>query len=154
MGMRGHRFFGAFCSAVAVGLIAGCAGPAAPGTLNGEPVTQGSEESGLIVVSSQASSGKSLVITKSVLPSAGYVVAYADGAGAPGARLGQTDLLDSGTHQNVTVSLDTPVKDGAVVHIMLHAEDNKNSSFDFPEHDAPMTVKGAVIEATITVRVS
>ena len=75
-------------------------------------------------------------------------------AGAPGARLGQTELLDPGAHQNVTVSLDTPVKDGAVVHIMLHAEDNKNSTFEFPEHDAPMTANGAVIEAAITVRVS
>lgn len=106
------------------------------------------------MVSSRPTDGNSLVIDRVVLPKAGYVVAYADGAGAPGARLGQSALLQQGSHDAVPLPLDVAVKDGAVVHVMLHAEDNGNSSFEFPEHDAPLAVDGSVIEASITVRVS
>jgi hypothetical protein len=77
----------------------------------------------------------------------GYLVVYADGNGAPGARLGASSLLRSGV-QKTPVTVKIPSTTGSV-WIVLHRNGDGNETLDFPGADAPMNdpvTGGAMVE--------
>lgn len=117
----------------------------------GDPVVRGDEASDLVRATSQRSSGEVVIVDEVVLSSPSYVVVYADGGGAPGAQLGASELLEPGTATDVAVTLERPLQDDATVHAMLHAEDNGNDVFDFPEHDAPVEVGVGIVEVPFMI---
>jgi hypothetical protein len=88
------------------------------------------------------------------LEAAGYVVVYADGQGAPGARLGASALLPAGEHHDVEVVLATPLRASARVFVMIHREDTGNRSFDFPKGDAPVQQAGSVLVIGVQTEVA
>lgn len=139
-------------------LVAGCTGakptPEASIVRQGNPASAGANGKGELVARSQSGDGSTIVVDLATLPKPGYVVVYADGGGAPGQRLGASSLLSEGPHKDVAVALSSKVSDGATLHVMLHAEDNGDKTFDYPSHDAPLEIDGAVIETTLTVKVS
>lgn len=120
----------------------------------GEPVERGDSTSALVSASPQQSDGTSVTVDRVVLASGpGYVVIYADGGGAPGRRLGVSDLLDTGESDDLMVRLDQALDEGATVHAMVHAEDNGNESFDFPAADQPVTLEDGIVEVAFRVDV-
>lgn len=119
----------------------------------GKPIELGSAKIGSLVAFRQRNDGSFVVIDKVVLPKGGYVAIYADGGGAPGQRLGVSALLMGGPSKDVRIELTKRLSSDAVVHAMLHAEDNKNRTFEFPEHDAPILSDGRVLEAAFKVMV-
>ncbi|MBO9521158.1 MAG: hypothetical protein J7518_06425 [Nocardioidaceae bacterium] len=139
-----------------VGSLAGCSGGDSGPEVRriGKPVEIGAAKTGALSASSQRTDGTFVVVDEVVLPRAGYVVVYADGNGAPGRELGVSKLLAKGTSTNVKVKVSPRLTSKVTVHTMLHAEDNKNHSFDFPGHDAPVAVKGSVVETPITIEVT
>lgn len=142
---------------VSFSLLSGCGGGDGSGGKAisiGKPVERGDNKLGKVIASPQrVANGSYVVIDKVVLPKGGYVAIYADGKGAPGRRLGVSKLLSAGTTKNVRVTLNPKLTSKTVVHAMLHAEDNKDKTFDFPKHDAPLGSGGGVIEAAFKVEV-
>lgn len=114
-----------------------------------EPATTGRSGSAIrsrqatgfgLVVRNQAGSGRSVIIDQaSIHVGGGYVAVYEDGNGAPGRRLGASELLTAGTHRDVTVKLSVAVRGSRRVWVILHREDNRNRTFDFPDGDSPAT---------------
>ena len=60
----------------------------------------------------QDSDGTSIVIASVTLPSPGFIAVHADADGGPGAVIGHSDLLPTGTSINVVVTLDEPLTGG------------------------------------------
>ena len=77
----------------------------------------------------------------------GFLVVYADGNGAPGARLGASPLLSSGVQESA-VTVKIPTASGPV-WLVLHRNGDGNETLDFPGADAPMNDPasgGAMVE--------
>lgn len=119
----------------------------------GDAVERGTEKAGSVAASPQRGDGKFVVVDEVVLPKGGYVVIYADGEGAPGQRLGVSKLLEPGPSTNTRIELSDEVDSGDVVHAMLHAEDNGDEDFDFPDHDAPIVAQGSIVEVPFEITV-
>lgn len=119
----------------------------------GKPVEIGAAKTGSVTATGQRTDGSFVLIDDVTLAKAGYVAVYADGNGAPGRLLGASALLQKGTSKDVRVKVSPRLTSKVTVHVMLHAEDNKNNTFEFPKHDAPVTTKGAVLETPIKVEV-
>lgn len=66
----------------------------------------------------------------------GFLVVYADGNGAPGTRLGASELLQSGTQKTAVVV--KIANSTAPVWLVLHRNGDGNQTLDFPGADAPM----------------
>jgi hypothetical protein len=121
----------------------------------GDPVELGDDASFLVALAPQESDGGTLVVDEVVLTdSPGFVVIYDDGDGAPGRQLGVSSVLPAGRSTNVPVELDVPLEEDAVVHAMVHLDDDADGTFGFPESDAPATVDGRIVEVAADVTVT
>ena len=121
----------------------------------GEAVELGDESSFLVRLSPQESDGTSVVIDEVVLTgSPGFVVVYDDGDGAPGRQIGASAVLEPGRSTDVRVVLDEPLDGTAVVHAMLHLDDDGNGQLDYPAHDAPATAGEGIVVVSADVTVS
>jgi len=119
------------------------------------PVTKGDKSSFFLAAASQSGDGKTLKISEAVFTgSKGWVAIHSDANGAPGPVIGVSKLLDSGTSTDITVTLDKPLTASAKVFPMLHLEDNNNTTYDFPNGDAPAKVGADVIVLPIEITVS
>jgi hypothetical protein len=77
----------------------------------------------------------------------GFLVVYADGAGAPGTRVGESGLLSAGV-QKSAVMVEIPNSD-VPVWLVLHRNGDGNETLDFPGADAPMnnpSTGGALVQ--------
>lgn len=92
-------------------------------------------------VATQDTGAKSVIVTTVSLQQPGYIVIHADDNGSPGAVLGQSALLQAGTHTNISVPLS--VKNNTTYWAMLHT-DNGNGTYATAE-DAPTTNGGVVV---------
>lgn len=72
------------------------------------------------------------------LDAPGYAGIYEDGDGAPGRLMASSDLLKKGHHEDVKVKLPTDFS-GTSIFVVLHSEDNSNTTLDFPSNDAPVS---------------
>lgn len=121
----------------------------------GDPVELGDETSFLVRLSPQEGDGTVVVVDEVVLTgSPGFVVIYDDGDGAPGRQIGVSDVLTAGRSTDVRVELDEPLEATAVVHAMLHLDDDGNSAFDYPAHDAPATAGEGIVVVSAEVMVN
>jgi len=68
----------------------------------------------------------------------GWVVVHADDAGAPGAILGKTRLIN-GFWRDVPVTLARPAGDGERLWAVLHVDEGTVGEFEFPGPDAVVT---------------
>jgi len=118
------------------------------------PVTKGDKASFFLEASPQTSDGKTIKIDQAIFTGTkGWVGIHADAGGAPGPVIGVSKLLDAGTSSNITVTLDKPLTATAKVFPMLHLEDNNNTTYDFPNGDAPAKVGADVVVLPITITV-
>lgn len=98
-----------------------------------------------------------LIIASASLPTQGFVALFAADASSPtqlGALLGHVSL-DEGTHEEITVTLDTTLDAGAMVIAQLHADSPADMMLDYsadtPTQDPPILVFGDPVQATFTV---
>lgn len=120
----------------------------------GEQVERGDAGAVLVQATPQTSDGSRILVDTVVLTDGpGYLVIYSDGGGAPGQQLGVSERLDAGEHEDVVVELEEPLDETAVVHAMVHLEDNGNDSFDFPEADQPATLDDGIVVVPLEIEV-
>ena len=102
----------------------------------------------------QTSGGKTIKVPEAYFKDAGYIAIHADAGGTPGPVIGVSDLLKAGERSDVKIKLTKPLTDTAKVWPMIHLEDNNNTTYDFPNGDAPAkTADGKVVTLAITVTV-
>lgn len=123
-------------------------------TRTGDAVELGDPSSFLVRLSPQESDGTSVVVDEVVITgSTGFVAVYSDGDGAPGRLLGASDVLEAGSTTDVVVELDEPLEETAVLHAMVHLDDDGNGRLDFPAHDAPATDGTGIVVVAAEVSV-
>jgi hypothetical protein len=132
-------------------LLASCSASAATDHATPPGTELGDRHSYLLrVASPQSGDGHKVVVAEVVIDTGqGYAVAYADGHGAPGVRLGVSALLPTGSSTDVSIPLDPAVSLPAHLYVMVHKEDNGNSTFDFPKGDAPAQAGAGVLVTTV-----
>ncbi|MFA6522472.1 MAG: hypothetical protein WCT24_02710 [Patescibacteria group bacterium] len=84
-----------------------------------------------------------LVTFSTTLVAPGFVTIHETMSDAPAAVIGTSGYLETGEHQNVIISLDTPMSSGYKYVALLHA-DNGDQQFVM-EEDLPVMVNGEVI---------
>ena len=98
-----------------------------------------------------------LTIASASLPTQGFVALFAADTSSPtqlGALLGHVSL-DEGTHEEITVTLDTTLDADTTIIAQLHADTPADMMFDHsadtPTQDPPILVLGDPVQATFTV---
>jgi VCBS repeat-containing protein len=88
-----------------------------------------------------------VTIPEAVIDADGWLVIHEDDGGNPGAVLGNSELLEPGTTENVEVTLNRAVVDGETLHAMLHYDDPADGTYNFPtdNEDPPVEVDGDVV---------
>ncbi|MBA3653928.1 MAG: hypothetical protein H0W70_07010 [Actinobacteria bacterium] len=111
----------------------------------------GDDASYSIHAADQEGKGKAIKLPRVYLKEKGYVAVHADAGGAPGPVLGVSDLLEAGDHKKVRIKLEKPLTSAADVWPMIHVEDNNNSTYDFPNGDAPAKIGEQVAQVKMHV---
>ena len=111
-----------------------------------------------ITADAQDSDGTSVTVASVTLPAPGFVAVHADNDGAPGAILGNSELLPAGESTDVVVSFDEPLTDNQTAFPMAHVDVNDNGVYEFNGSDVtidqPATTEDgmiAVIPVELTV---
>lgn len=91
-------------------------------------------DSTVVVVNQKASS--SVKIDQAALVKPGYIVIHEQKDGELGPTIGNSQLYQAGTFENVTVELSRPAVSGETLYAMLH-DDDGNGVYEFPGPDAP-----------------
>jgi len=118
-------------------------------------VTKGDKSSFYLAATPQSGDGKTVKVdTATFTGTKGWVAIHSDAGGAPGPVIGVSKLLDAGTASDIVINLDKPLTATAKVFPMLHLEDNNNTTYDFPNGDAPAKVGADVVVLPIEITVS
>lgn len=108
-----------------------------------------------IVASDQQSDGDTLTISQiDIEEGSAYAVAYRSTNGAPGERLGYSELLGSGSHRDVNITLDNALLVTTEVFLMLHREGSGNTILNYPGPDSPVQEDGRVLAAIVEIEIS
>ncbi|MFC7044239.1 hypothetical protein ACFQH6_01420 [Halobacteriaceae archaeon GCM10025711] len=106
-------------------------------------------ENASVTFDDQTSNGSAVVVQSVTLPEGGFVVIHDDSlfAGdAVGSVVGNSEYLEPGTHENVTVTLDESFNESVTLVAMAHLDTNENQVYDFSAtngtDDGPYTVGG------------
>lgn len=104
----------------------------------------------LVRAADQQTRGASVTVAAATFTgSGGWVVVHADDYGTPGPIIGVSSLRPPGMSNAVSVPLSRPVPSSAYVIVMLHREDDGNTTFDYPAHDWPQVVSGQIVEVRV-----
>nr|WP_281361601.1 BGTF surface domain-containing protein [Natronomonas gomsonensis] len=118
-----------------------------------------------VSITNQTTDGTTVTVDSVYVPDGGFVTIH-DGTLLDGATFdsvrGTSDYLESGEHEDVEVTLDTPYEgDNGTVIAMPHQDSNDNEEYDFVtsegEEDAPyLNAEGEIVldSATLTVDTS
>ena len=104
-----------------------------------------------VTVEDQMSDGTAIVIVSVELPSAGFIAVHADNGGSPGAVIGHSDLLPSGTSTNVTVTLDQPLEGTSIVWPMAHIDIDGDGVYTFNPPDNATDVPAVTADGNVAV---
>jgi len=123
------------------------------------------EEDGRIVeaatatvsISDQESDGSEVVVDSAQLSDGGFIVIH-DGSllegEVAGSVVGNSEYLEAGSHEDVTITLDEPMDENFTAIAMPHLDTNGNEAYDFPDADGPYTENGSAVTASANVTVS
>ena len=113
-----------------------------------------------VKMDNQTSDGSSVTVDFARLDDGGFVTIHDDtllDGDALGSVRGTSDYLDSGTHEDVTVSLDDPVSGESTLIAMPHRDTNGNQTYDFVSSEAgadgPYTDDSGAITNAASVQV-
>ena len=99
----------------------------------------------------QDSDGTSIVVASVTLPSPGFIAVHADADGGPGAVIGHSDLLPTGTSINVAVTLDEALAGSATVWPMVHIDVDGDGVYDFAPPDVLDDLPGVTTGGEVAV---
>jgi len=123
------------------------------------------EEDGRIVegatatvsISDQESDGSEVTVDSAQLSEGGFIVIHdstlLEGEVA-GSVVGNSEYLEAGSHEDVTITLDEPMDENFTAIAMPHLDTNGNEAYDFPDADGPYTQNGSAVTASANVTVS
>jgi PGF-CTERM protein len=140
---------------VAVLVVSALAGPA--GAIAAAQST--ADETPGVTFDDGTAGGSTVVVDEVTVPDGGFVTIHDDtltDGDVLGSVVGTSAYLEAGTHENVTVSLDSTVESGTF-HAMAHRDTDGDRTYTFVssngEADGPYTVDGdiAMDDANVTV---
>lgn len=88
-----------------------------------------------INASDQSGDGSTVVVESLTLPAAGFIAVHADDGGAPGAVIGNTEILPAGESTDVEVPISEALSGTVTVWPMAHIDTNANEAYDFAPPD-------------------
>ncbi|MDT3436589.1 BGTF surface domain-containing protein [Haloarcula sp. 1CSR25-25] len=117
------------------------------------------EEDGQIVaadtatvsISDQESDGSEVVVDSAQLSEGGFIAIHA--GSASGDVVGNSDYLEAGSHEDVTITLDEPQDEDFTAVAMPHLDTNGNEAYDFPDADGPYTSNGTAVTDSANVTI-
>ncbi|MDT3436591.1 BGTF surface domain-containing protein [Haloarcula sp. 1CSR25-25] len=123
------------------------------------------EEDGRIVegatatvsISDQESDGSEVVVDSAQLSDGGFIVIHDSSlleGEVAGSVVGNSEYLDAGSHEDITITLDEPMDENFTAIAMPHLDTNGNEAYDFPDADGPYTANGSAVTASANVTVS
>ncbi|WP_172795740.1 PGF-CTERM sorting domain-containing protein [Haloferax sp. Q22] len=128
-----------------------------PFTADGGAVVASAHTSVNAVVTAMAQSGDGTTVTVDsvTLHNGGFVTVHdatvTEGQVFESVR-GTSAYLEPGTHENVEISLDTPLEESGTIVPMAHMDTNGNEAYDFVtsegEHDGPYVAAGGAVVTT------
>jgi PGF-CTERM protein len=142
--------------------ISGVASATAVGTQAGGAQADSTDELQATVEFSGGTSGGTTVTVDRVTLSEGGFVTIHDASLGDGEVLrsvrGTSAYLEQGTHENVTVTLDSPLREDATLTAMAHRDTNGDRAYEFVSSnggvDGPYTTDGDIVAAAANVTVS
>jgi len=123
------------------------------------------EEDGRIVeaatatvsISDQESDGSEVTVDSAQLSEGGFVVIHDSSlleGEVEGSVVGNSDYLEAGSHDDITITLDEPMDENFTAIAMPHLDTNGNEEYDFPDADGPYTQNGSAVTDSANVTVS
>jgi len=117
------------------------------------------EEDGRIVeadtatvsISDQESDGSEVTVDSAQLSDGGFIAVHA--GNASGDVIGNSDYLEAGSHDDITITLDEPVDEDFTAVAMPHQDTNGNEAYDFPGDDGPYTSNGTAVTDSANVTI-
>ncbi|WP_336337277.1 DUF7282 domain-containing protein [Haloarcula brevis] len=117
------------------------------------------EEDGRIVeadtatvsISDQESDGSEVVVDSAQLSDGGFIAIHA--GSASGDVVGNSEYLEAGSHEDITITLDEPMDEDFTAVAMPHLDTNGNEAYDFPDADGPYTINGTAVTDSANVTV-
>ncbi len=110
-----------------------------------ETTRQLDPDAATVSFSDQSTTGRSVVVDSVELGDGGFVVIHdsslLDGEVAPSV-IGNSEYLEPGSYEDLTVRLDEPLEEGDTLIAMAHQDTNSNQTYDFPDADGPYTEDG------------
>ncbi|QGA82329.1 BGTF surface domain-containing protein [Halomicrobium sp. LC1Hm] len=108
-----------------------------------------------VSISNQTTDGSTVTVDSVTTENGGFVAIHLNNAS--GEVIGNSEYLDSGTQQDVEISLDSALDENATVVAMPHQDTNDNEEYDFGDGDGadgPYTENGSAVtdSATVTIQ--
>lgn len=128
--------------------------PDSPPAVMGDHVAGDPTAAFYLRAADQPGDGRSVVVEDVTFSKgSGWIVVHADAGNAPGPILGVSSEQPAGDHVNVIVTLKAPLVVSSNLFVMLHTEDNGDSTFDYPQSDQPAQLNGQVVMVPIYLQV-
>jgi surface glycoprotein (TIGR04207 family)/PGF-CTERM protein len=114
-------------------------------------------ETATVSISDQESDGSEVVVDSAQLSDGGFIVIHDSSlleGEVAGSVVGNSEYLEAGSHEDITVTLDEPMDENFTAIAMPHLDTNGNEAYDFPDADGPYTENGSAVTASANVTVS
>ncbi|KAA9410233.1 PGF-CTERM sorting domain-containing protein [Haloarcula hispanica] len=108
-------------------------------------------ETATVSINDQESDGSEVVIDSAQLSDGGFIAVHA--GNASGDVVGNSEYLDAGSHEDITITLDEPMDEDFTAVAMPHLDTNGNEAYDFPGADGPYTANGSAVTDSANVTV-
>ena len=103
----------------------------------------------------QRSGGHTITVDSVDLSEGGFIAVHDSSLFAgnvAGSVVGHSEYLEAGVHEDVTVTLSTPVNESQVLVPMAHMDTDGDEAYTFPDADGPYTYDGgAVVDTAKTI---
>ncbi|WP_394298910.1 PGF-CTERM sorting domain-containing protein [Halostagnicola sp. A56] len=140
-------------------MLAGTAGAA--GAANASAATAQEHDHAAVSFDTQTSGGSTVVVDEVTIPDGGFVTIHdssLDDGETLGSVVGSSAYLEAGTHEDVTVELETRLSDDETLSAMAHQDTDDDRVYSFVssngEADGPYTDGGDIVMESAAVTVS
>ncbi|WP_336358225.1 DUF7282 domain-containing protein [Haloarcula sp. CGMCC 1.6347] len=104
-----------------------------------------------VSISEQESDGSEVVVDSAQLSEGGFIAIHA--GNASGDVVGNSEYLEAGSHEDITITLDEPMDEDFTAVAMPHQDTNGNEAYDFPGDDDPYTQNGSAVTDSANVTI-
>ncbi|KAA9398135.1 PGF-CTERM sorting domain-containing protein [Haloarcula sp. CBA1130] len=104
-----------------------------------------------VSISDQESDGSEVVVDSAQLSAGGFIAIHA--GNASGDVVGNSEYLEAGSHEDITITLDESMDEDFTAVAMPHLDTNGNEAYNFPGADGPYTANGSAVTDSANVTV-